>query len=1029
MRFSVVVLLFASVVTMLSAGRTVYQNLDRQTDRLVVSPAVATPISNDAGVRAYLRTEHARYGLPEDLSGLALDRVQESLSATHYHYRQMLDGVPVAGAGIVVSVDGNGAITRVFNTTWPVPATVRAKATIQLDDRDALSVAWHELRVHGELMSMPHAEKLWRVTAGRFDLVWRVEMFATAPFGLWQVTLDAVDGRVLEVVERSRDRRDTPEKAYAHYAGDLSDLDRAIENVRDRQAQRQTWEQTLKRKDGLTGQGHIFDPDPRTTTMNGDLRDNSPEEDFADAYVWRDLRDISQTGDGQYVLTGPWATIADIEGPFTPPSSTPDGVWDFPRGNNALNDAISYYHVDTSQRYIQSLGFVGNKGIQDGPIDIDSDGQNGFDQSIYAGGTGVNYLSFGHGCVDDSEDADVIIHEYGHAIQQWIVPSWFRNADEGGMGEGFADYWAASYRFKTPNGPLWQPNHIFHWDAYHEFTFDECWPGRRLDRLQAQYDPNQTYPDHALYNIIVDGSIYQFESDELWSTPLWQSFLNLYHQGIPQSEIDQIVLEAHFGLGFGITMPEMAAATVAAARALYPDGPHAQVFQNNFARHNILDPVTQFDYSSIHISPGTSGWENEVVIHNPNTTTATVVATVYEGDSSAIGLADYAPASQDTLTLAAGETATFTPGGSQQRWIQFSSDQPIAGTTVVRRTGEGLGSEKATIPLLAETEVSQTVVFPHVPADRNTFWSGAVLLNPNGEAVDLTYELIGDQGSDLTGLLSDAAPARLEPRQKYVSLLADGLFDDTASEEKVSWVRITSAGGEISGFQLYGYNATSGEIATSGIISQADQARAFWPIRASLTDADFNGFSILNPTDSDATATVRVVYKDGSQSDPADLTIPARAKKLGLNRADFFRFPSNEDVKLFDLNDGTNIQAVLVTSEAPLRIFELVGDFDGATLDGTAVTGATNHVVFPAARGTLEVMRVGYQGEVSVRFDGTLQTTPNPLVPGASFQLAIPEGTTVVEVRGALFQATIIEKDDTERTLATINGKQIAYQP
>jgi hypothetical protein len=36
----------------------------------------------------------------------------------------------------------------------------------------------------------------------------------------------------------------------------------------------------------------------------------------------------------------------------------------------------------------------------------------------------VDRLAFGEGGVDDAEDVDVVLHEYGHAIQHDTVPGW-----------------------------------------------------------------------------------------------------------------------------------------------------------------------------------------------------------------------------------------------------------------------------------------------------------------------------------------------------------------------------------------------------------------------------------------------------------------------------------------------------------------------------------------------------------------------------------------------------------------------------
>ncbi|MDJ0835471.1 MAG: hypothetical protein QNK37_03080 [Acidobacteriota bacterium] len=1009
------------------AEETVSRNTDRNTDKLVFNPKTPKLVAKSGrqAAEAYLKDQWQRFGLEKEARNLKLERVTHSLLGTHYFYRQQLQGLPVEGASVVVSVAKDGSISKVFNSTWPVYSPVAARSSIHLSKEDAMDVSWQHLRVHGELMIEPTGTKAWMVEDGVFRLIWRVRMHTTAPVGDWSLAIDAVDGKVISLQEMSRSRHDKSASVLKQYDGELNNLDVEMERVRKRDREREQRARRAKTAKKADGRGLVFDPDPRTTLNREDIFDASDPEVFTDAYFWRDLKDLT-VEDGTYSLTGPWVTVASFNAPATPPSTTTDGIWEFNRGNNAFNDAMTYFQLDQSQRYIQSLGFVGDRaqggtGIQYRSIEVDTDAENGDDNSFFY--SGLNAITYGHGCVDDSEDADVILHEYGHALQYSINPEWFSSGDEGAMGEGFSDYWAGSYSYSTPNGPIFNPEWIYTWDGH-----VECWPGRVMDQFLAVYDPNRTYFAHQFVSVNVNGQFVQFESDELWATPLFQTLVELTDQGIPRSEVDRMILEGHNGLGSPLRMPEAAASMVNAAAALHPDGPHAQVLRNAFARHNILDRVDSYDYHSIHISPGTSGWQNEVVIHNPSDTAANVTAKVYQGDSSSIGLTDYSELSSEVIVLNPGDTHTFVPGGDRQRWISFESDQPLAGTTVVERSGEGLGSERATIPLLAETEVSSTLVFPHVPADRAVFWSGGVILNPGDTMVNLTYELIGTDGNDLTNLLSGDAPATLAPRQKYVALLAGGLFDDSGSAEKVSWVRITGDG-ELGGFQLYGYNATDSQIATSGIISQPDQSRGYWPIRASLTNSDFNGFSILNPTDADVTASMYVVYKDRSLSDAQTVTIPARGKKLGLNTASSFQFPSNEEDKLFNLADSTNIQAVVLDSEAPLRVFELVGDTDGSTLDGAAVTGPTSHTVFPNPSGTLELMRLGFPGDVTVHFVDSGQMDVYTMQPNASLQIAIPDGTTAIEVTGDLVLATVIHKDEANRFLATINGKQIAFNP
>ena len=52
-------------------------------------------------------------------------------------------------------------------------------------------------------------------------------------------------------------------------------------------------------------------------------------------------------------------------------------------------------------------------------------------------------LRFGKGGVDDAEDAEVILHEYGHAIH-FAQNFSFASEEAGAISEGFGDYWAVT---------------------------------------------------------------------------------------------------------------------------------------------------------------------------------------------------------------------------------------------------------------------------------------------------------------------------------------------------------------------------------------------------------------------------------------------------------------------------------------------------------------------------------------------------------------------------------------------------------
>jgi hypothetical protein len=525
-------------------------------------------------------SEHAAdYGLTPDLSNLEHAETTQTLLGTTFRFRQLLGGQKVEGGEIVVSVNDANQVYQVYNNIHPVPASKAARATEpQVSQDKALEVAWGALgaqSLHGE----PMAElKYVPAAGGGFTLAYDVRLYVDrkttggeARSGLWQVLVDAVDGKMIgQPAELTID--EGKRAGDQVYVNQPADFNAAASALRARRDERRAMALEAVPKESASGTGLVFDPEPVTTLKDTTLGDSSPATNFDPAYVEIVLPDLTRRG-GAVFLEGPWVRIEDFEPPATPPSSTPDGAWRVKRGSNAFNDVMTYYHIDRSQRYLQSLGYIGTRGIQALPIAVDSDGLSGADNSHYV--PSFNRLAFGHGCVDDNEDVDVILHEYGHALTHGINPSW-GGGDSGAIGEGFGDYWAETYSLTTANGASFQPEKVFDWDG-----IDACWPGRRLNVTGPKYDLNRTYRAH---QSIGDG----VQSDELWSTPLYQSFIELRGKGVPREEVDKVVIEAMFGLGPGFTMRDLATKTVATAAALFPAGTHAGVFESNFRKLGIL---------------------------------------------------------------------------------------------------------------------------------------------------------------------------------------------------------------------------------------------------------------------------------------------------------------------------------------------------------------------------------------------------------------------------------------------------------
>lgn len=583
--------LLATTIAMITSGTalaeqtTFHQDSHRHTAKLILEPTVAnTGDMNESLARGYIEQQYRQFGL-NNVKNLKLVSSRKSLLGAHYRFAQYLAGVPVDKAEVVVTVGNDGhTITKVYNSAHQVSplqarrGLINSKPSLTADK--AIDSAWNILKVSDKLTSAPTSDLVYYVDAdGQFKLTYRVHIAAQGQTGGRLMYINANNGELVH-------HQSTTLRRHGKMPS-IVELNQRVAPALNRLAETQRINQLTHSKNAskagvstvlATATALVFDPDPRTTLADASLEDNSPASAFETAYLSRTLQGVTLSN-GVYSLTGPYVEITEIETPNRAPSTSSSGNWTDKRGNNSFNDVTTYFHLDQSQRYIQSLGFTGSTGIIERPLRVDTDGVQGADNSHYSFGGSSDYLAFGHGGVDDNEDADVILHEYGHAIHRNINSNW-SGGDTGAMGEGFGDYWAGSYSYSTPNGQTFTPDNVMTWDGQSASS----WPGRVMNRTTAQYDPSKTYPAHSQVNGV--------NGDELWSTPLFQALKELMGQGRARSEMDKIILQAHFGLGSGLSMRDMATAIVAAAEQLYPSGPHAAVYRSHFENHNMLDGGT-----------------------------------------------------------------------------------------------------------------------------------------------------------------------------------------------------------------------------------------------------------------------------------------------------------------------------------------------------------------------------------------------------------------------------------------------------
>ena len=207
-----------------------------------------------------------------------------------------------------------------------------------------------------------------------------------------------------------------------------------------------------------TGVGTVFLPNPVAELQNQSLTDQKDADYAALAPAYHDVVLTNLDGSGR--LCGDWACI---RGETSTPAYSPTNTFQFRRDDERFEQVMAYYWVTQAQLYLQSLGF----GTTLRPINRES-------QDIRANQYGVDnsyswdkhdILRFGKGGVDDAEDAEVILHEYGHAVQDsQQTPFGFGFTPEAGaIGEGFADYFAGTVSAHVSPTP--DPECIADWDS------------------------------------------------------------------------------------------------------------------------------------------------------------------------------------------------------------------------------------------------------------------------------------------------------------------------------------------------------------------------------------------------------------------------------------------------------------------------------------------------------------------------------------------------------------------------------------
>ena len=263
----------------------------------------------------------------------------------------------------------------------------------------------------------------------------------------------------------------------------------------------------------------VFNPDPLTTAQKNYV---PPYVDSNDGFV-QELQDevvkkntLGTYESGTFKLKNDFVIIEDRDSPAYVIENSAQGKFNFSRDETGFEQANTLYHATTLKQHINGLGYPNLPGYT---LPMDPHALSGSDNSLFS--TFNKHILLGEGGVDDAEDADVIVHEFTHAVFWTASPNTGNTTERSTLEEGLADYIAASYSDELSS---YNNREVFNWDGHNSF-----WSGRRVSSTKN-------------YSAISFGfNIY--EHTDLISAPLLDIALT-----IGRDKTDQLVIESSFGL-------------------------------------------------------------------------------------------------------------------------------------------------------------------------------------------------------------------------------------------------------------------------------------------------------------------------------------------------------------------------------------------------------------------------------------------------------------------------------------------------
>ena len=240
----------------------------------------------------------------------------------------------------------------------------------------------------------------------------------------------------------------------------------------------------------------------------------------------------------------------------------------------------------------------------------------------------------------------------------------------------------------------------------------------------------------------------------------------------------------------------------------------------------------------------------------------------------------------------------------------------LAAVEVFERANKDIERQSVAVGLDRETGLE--LIFPHIAADTNIFWTGVALVNPGDAPVQINYEIYDEFGMvvsapDLATTIQPGAK-QLYLVDQFVQQLGPG----------AAWLKVR-ADQQILGYMLFGSHVVGDFFSGFQSLKRGFRRLCFPHLEETVTTGGFTGIAVVNPGDENTEVTIMLIDQSGNLKAQSQRPLGPKQKIVAL-AADLFS-------ETFSFGDK-----IVVSGSSPLAGFEIFG-LGRQTLGGILAIG------------------------------------------------------------------------------------------